>query len=142
MIGIDFSDRSLTYLWSLFLVLGPYGAGVMGPHSWKSTFLAKSKTATRAHIVHQRKKLRKQKSLLSMSYNWSGKTLVTGGIQRIHIPSLLCFGCPNCFMECERRENLTELLFMFEKIWKYYCKTVVLGGIYGYIYIYCYVFDV
>ena len=78
-----------------------------------------------------------------------GKTLVTGGIQRIHIYLLLCFGCLNSFMECERRDPLQsyhlclkKLENIFEKIVKYYCKTAVIGGIYGYIYIYCYVFDV
>ena len=37
--------------------------------SWKMHFLGKSKIATSAHMVHQRKKFRKQKSLVSMSYN-------------------------------------------------------------------------
>merc|ERR1711954_496448 len=43
----------------------------------KNVILGKSKMAATATIVRQRKKFRKQKSLVSMSYNWSVPKFLT-----------------------------------------------------------------
>ena len=79
MIGIDFSNGSLTYLLELVLGQGPFGACAMGPQSQKKAFLGKSKIAASGHRVHQRKKSRKQKSLVSMSYNWNVPKFLPSG---------------------------------------------------------------
>ena len=71
MIGIDFSNGSLTYLLELILGPGPIWGMRYGPSKSKKCILGKSKMAASGHRVHQRKKSRKQKSLVSMSYNWS-----------------------------------------------------------------------
>ena len=71
MIGIDFLSGVLRYLLELILGPGPILGMRYWPSKSKKCIFGKSKIAASGHRVHQRNKSRKQKSLVSMSYNLS-----------------------------------------------------------------------
>ena len=76
IINLLFKWMPYVHFDTFFGILPHMGPMLGAPKVEKKWIFRKSKMAASAHIVHQRKKFRKQKSLVSLSYTWSVQNIL------------------------------------------------------------------